>query len=298
MKDTAPPGMYVTFWGTRGSISTPGYATEKYGGNTPCVSVACGNTTVIIDAGTGIRNLGIELAEKAKKEGTDLDLHLLLSHTHWDHIQGLPYFAPAYRPNTRLTIYGSPKKESFLESILRGQMDMNYFPVNLNALAADMSIIEFSEPAIEIGPVKVEWQEQVSHPGGSVRYRLSVGEKTAVYASDIELDGMLSPDASTDDPKPADQYREFIRGCDLLVADAQYTPEEYRDRKGWGHSSIPTVLDVAYEQGVKQLALFHHEPQHSDVQLDKLAVRYARGYASLEPPMAVFWAREGMTLEI
>lgn len=290
--------MYVTFWGTRGSISTPGTSTEKYGGNTPCVSVQAGDCQLIFDAGTGIRNLGLELVQQ-KTEGSKLDLHLLLSHTHWDHIQGLPFFAPAYLPETRLSVYGSPKKERFLESILQGQMDMDYFPVDMNSLAADIFITEIEAGNFEIGPVKVEWQEQVMHPGGSVRYRMVHAGKKIVYATDVELDKLFV----TERDKPghralADEYIAFIRGADLLIADGQYTEKEYPTKAGFGHTSIPLLIDLAYEHEVKQLAVFHHEPQHTDSMLDAISNRYGPRYAAADPSMTIFWAREGLTLAV
>lgn len=291
--------MYVTFWGTRGSISTPGSSTEKYGGNTACVSIHHGGTDIILDAGTGIRNLGIELFQQITKMGSPLNLHLLLSHTHWDHIQGLPFFVPAYLKGSKLTIYGSPKKEVFLESILQRQMDVNYFPVEMNALAADISIKEISEEQLVIDSITIDWQEQVYHPGGSVRYRFTADGKKIVYATDVELDKLFDPGKKTaESQKLKKDYCKFIQGADLLIADGQYTSEEYPTKIGYGHTSIPLLLDLAHKQKVKQLAVFHHEPQHSDSMLDKLWAQFSPKYASANPPMTVFWAREGMTIPV
>lgn len=298
MKNKSQSSMFVTFWGTRGSISTPGSRTEKYGGNTPCVSVKYEDTLIVMDAGTGIRNLGLELAQEAQKNNSGLKIHLLLSHTHWDHIQGLPFFAPAYLPNSKICIYGSPNKEVFLESILQRQMDVNYFPVDMAALAAELTIIEISDKKVQIGPVTVDWQEQVCHPGGSVRYRLSAGDRKIVYATDVELDQIFSPEQPTAKTKQlAKEYKAFIKDCDLLIADGQYTAREYPAMRGWGHTSISTITDVAVEQGVKQLAVFHHDPQHSDTMLDKLWTDFAHKHTS-ENDTKIFWAREGLTLAI
>lgn len=299
MTKTASSPMYVTFWGTRGSISTPGGRTEKYGGNTPCVSVRYKNTLIILDAGTGIRNIGLELAQAAQRTNTAIQVHLLLSHTHWDHIQGLPFFAPAYLPNSKISIYGSPNKEIFLESILQRQMDVNYFPVDMAALAAELRIIEISDTKVDIGPITVEWQEQVYHPGGSVRYKLSVEGRHIVYATDIELDQIMHPQKSNPKIKQlAKEYCSFIRNVDLLIADGQYTAREYPAMVGWGHTSIATITDIAAQEGVKQLAVFHHDPQHSDTMLDKLWADYAQKHHSKEERTKVFWAREGLTLAV
>lgn len=290
---------YITFWGTRGSISTPGSSTEKYGGNTPCVSIKHKNTEVILDAGTGIRNLGLQIAQQIQKSSEKADLHLFLSHTHWDHIQGIPFFAPAYMKATKLKVYGSPKKESFLEAILQHQMDINYFPIEMNQLAADISITEISDEKLQVGPITVEWQEQVVHPGGSVRFRLSAGNKRIVYATDVELDKIFTNNGSNSTNQAlAREYSEFIRDVDLLIADGQYTDEEYPSKVGFGHTSIPVLIEVAHKQNVKQLAVFHHDPQHSDTMLDKLWKSYAPQYAVHATPMNLFWAREGMTIAI
>jgi len=304
MTQSKQPKALVTFWGTRGSVPTPGSTTEKYGGNTSCVTLNYDNTDIILDAGTGVRALGLQLVAEREKEGAakrDLDLNLLLSHTHWDHIQGLPFFRPAYLKGTKLTVYGSPKKEQFLQSILEGQMDVNYFPVDMNAFQADISIKEVKSNAITIGNIQVKLQEQIRHPGGSVRYRLKCGRKVVVYATDVELNTMFEADSPTkEDERLAAQYRRFVHNADLLIADGQYTTEQYEPKKHlkWGHTSIPLLVKVAYEEGVKQLAVFHHDPQNSDSLLDALWGEYAPEYGGMDPAMNVFWAREGMTLAV
>lgn len=289
----------VTFWGTRGSVPTPGRITEKYGGNTPCVAVRYQDIHIILDAGTGIRNLGIDLVEEYNKVRKALSLHLFFSHTHWDHIQGLPFFQPAYIKDTNLTIYGSPHKEDFLASILKGQMDFEYFPVGMSAFSADITIHEISEEVIQLGEVVIDWQEQIYHPGGSVRYRLGVDGKKIVYATDVELNQIFHPHTDTKKNKIlAQDYLDFIYNADLLIADGQYTEEEYPSKVGWGHSSIHLLLEIAYQAQVKQLAIFHHDPQHSDKFLDELWMKSRSEFHSDYKKMDVFWAREGLTLAI
>jgi phosphoribosyl 1,2-cyclic phosphodiesterase len=291
--------MLVTFWGTRGSISTPGRITEKYGGNTPCVSIRFNDTQIILDAGTGIRNLGVELVEEIKREDNPTLLHLFLSHTHWDHIQGLPFFLPSYHKNTKLIIYGSHRKERFLASILKEQMDFDYFPVSMSSFAADISIREMNDKVIQIGPLVIDWQEQVYHPGGSVRYKISTNGNKIVYATDVELNRMFDNLKDNDiNENLARDYMNFISDADLLIADAQYTEEEYPEKVGWGHSSVHVLLDIAFKSNVKQLAVFHHDPQHSDKFLDDLWMENRSKYSSKDRKMDVFWAREGMTLAI
>jgi phosphoribosyl 1,2-cyclic phosphodiesterase len=254
---------------------------------------------VILDAGTGIRNLGLELAE-AIQEGRDgSGLDLFLSHTHWDHIQGLPFFQPAYMKGVRLTIHGSPKKGRFLKSVLSGQMDLDYFPVAMSELSADLNIREISRSEIRVGEMLVEWEEQLFHPGGSVRYCLTAGGKRLVYATDVELDRVVRPDRGSG-PNDGDlrEYLHFIGGADLLIADGQYTEEEYPSKTGWGHSSIPVIIALAKQAGVKQLAVFHHDPQHPDALLDALWRDHQKNDSEQEPATHIFWAREGMTIAL
>ena len=291
--------MLVTFWGTRGSISTPGRTTEKYGGNTPCVTIENQGTRVILDAGTGIRNLGIELVREAESRKQPLQIHLFLSHTHWDHIQGLPFFLPAYQKDTKLTIYGSPKKESFLASVLKHQMDYDYFPVSMSALTANIHIQEMSGKSIHLGPFTIDWEEQVFHPGGSVRYRFSAHGKKVVYATDVELDLVFGKDNRTKEKEAAARaYLRFVHGVDLLIADGMFSEEGYPGRVGWGHASIPAVIEAAAKAEVKQLAVFHHDPQNSDKYLDDLWAKYRSRYLAGPQKMDLFWAREGLTLAV
>ena len=287
----------VTFWGTRGSNSTPGRMTEKYGGNTPCVTVRHGDTFIILDAGTGIRNLGIEIMHEFRRGRHQVPLHLLISHTHWDHIQGLPFFNPAYEDDIRMTIYGSHNKERFLGSILKEQMDFEYFPVAMSSFAADINVREMSEEQLHLGPVTVDWQEQVYHPGGSVRYRLSTNGKKIVYATDVELDRAFEK-ANKENSDLAQEYRDFIADADLLIGDGQYTQEEYPEKTGWGHTSIPVLLENAFQSGVKKLAIFHHDPQHSDKFLDKIWSENRSRFREEDRKMDVFCAREGMTIAV
>ncbi len=288
--------MEVTFWGTRGSIATPGRGTEKYGGNTPCVSVSIQGHHIILDAGTGIRNLGLALKDRAKR-GEESRIHLFLSHTHWDHIQGLPFFQPLYEPNTHLTIYGSSKKGRFLSSILWGQMDVEYFPIGLSDLAATLEIQEISSREIKVGPMIVEWEEQKFHPGGSVRYGVRMNGKRIVYATDVELDKIFQEGAQERE-RQLGSYLEFIENADLLIADGQYTGREYQKKQGWGHTSIPVLIDLALKARVKQLAVFHHDPRRSDAEIDELWRLWLEKLKEKGHSITLFWAREGMTLAL
>ncbi len=293
--------MLVTFWGTRGSISTPGPHTEKYGGNTACVSVRQGPTILVFDAGTGIRELGLHLMREYGRTGAPLEVHLLLSHTHWDHIQGLPFFSPAYLPDTKLNIYGSPKKGRFLSAVLERQMDTQYFPVSMREWKSHIAIREIKNDRIDINGIHIVSEEQHYHPGGSIRFRVTSGHAKVVYASDVELDAFMTsgpPDANQALPAHADAYKAFIQDADLLIGDGQYTTEEYMRYAGWGHTSAPVLAKTALSCGVKRLAIFHHDPQHSDRYLDRMVHRLGVEYAEKAPSGSLFLAREGMTLAI
>lgn len=289
----------ITFWGARGSIPTPGRVTEKYGGNTPCVSARCGDNLVVFDAGTGIRELGNELNEEFENTAGQIPINIFLSHTHWDHIQGLPFFAPAYKAKTPITIFGSPRKEGVLNDVLQGQMKSSYFPVDMSNLGADITIQELNESELSLGEFKINWQEQIYHPGGTVRYSLNHKNKKLVYATDVELNLAFAPQDKFEEAKQeADRYLEFIADSDLLIADGQYTDKQYQSKMGWGHTSLSVLFDAAYQARVKRLAVFHHEPDASDRVLDDLYIKHSRSYCAGEHMMEIFWAREGMSLSL
>ena len=198
-----------------------------------------------------------------------------------------------------MIIYGSPKKGRFLSSILKGQMDYEYFPISMSAFEADIKIKEISEEATQVGPITVDWQEQTYHAGGSVRYRFRIHGKQIIYATDVELDKIFQSEYSPREKEAlAREYIDFIRKADLLVADGQFTAEEYLSRVGWGHSSIPVLLDLASKAEVEQLAVFHHDPQHSDKYLDDLWAKSRGRYGGEDAKMDIFWAREGLTVAI
>lgn len=290
------PGFNVGFWGARGSISTPGRVTEKYGGNTPCVSVTTGSTWIVFDAGTGIRNLGLELARLYADRPQELVVHLFLSHTHWDHIQGIPFFEPAYMDNAQIVIYGSSTRRGFLDEILKGQMSQVYFPVSMSDLPAQITTRELQETSMDIDGVHIRWEEQIYHPGGSVRYRVEREDACVVYASDIELNQFFVADPTPEQLQHQADYLGFIREADLLIADGQFMDSQYAQVAGYGHSTIELLTDVAYRAGVKRLAVFHHDPRHTDATLDELWQQHHAKYMSKSPAMNIFWAREGQVI--
>jgi phosphoribosyl 1,2-cyclic phosphodiesterase len=291
--------VFVRFWGVRGSIPTPGPRTRRYGGNTSCLEVRSESTICIFDAGTGLRELGSSLIRDPPKGG--LNLHLFLSHPHWDHIQGFPFFGPAYRPDTTLWVYG-PDGDAKNYQLLSGQMNNAYFPVRFSDLKAKVVRKSFEGDSVTVGDFVVRKFGQ-KHPGGSVGFRIEHRAGTVVYATDSELDLLLAdpqlpvtqPDAMR---KLPNSLVKAIQGADLMVADAQYTDEEYLSRVGWGHPRASTVIDLACGAGVRKLALSHHDPMHSDRDTD-LKVSQGVERAKLHnSKLEVFGAREGVVLKL
>ena len=284
----------VTFWGTRGSIPTPGAHTARYGGNTPCVAVeGAGGQLVILDAGTGIRALGLELVERQNGAVT---AEILLSHAHWDHIQGLPHFKPFFAPGNAVRIWGSRQGTTSLEAILRQQMDPAVFPVPLDALSAALTVQEVAAGEFTVGEFRVRAMK-LRHPGTTLGYRLTplAGGASLAYVTDNELGpGGLYP-------VPASWRKDFVaflQGADVLVHDAMYTPAELETHRGWGHSTYEEAVILAAEASVGRLVLFHHEPEHADDAMDDLLaaarqVARTRGYQA-----EVLAAQEGMQLTL
>ena len=285
----------VTFWGTRGSIPTPGPQTARYGGNTPCVSVAAGGDRfVVLDAGTGIRPLG--QAVDGASEGP-LTLEILLTHTHWDHIQGLPFFKPLFRQGNRVRIFGTPQEDVSLETILERQNHPAVFPIPLKALAAELTVTEIT-PGVkfEVDGFQVE-TIQLRHPGTTLAYRLTPleGGASMAYVTDNELGTGGSYDV------PADwrsRLVKFLTGVDLLIHDGMYSDELLRTRAGWGHSSPAEAVSLAAECGAKRLVLFHHEPDNDDAAVDRLLSGARAAAMRSAPTLVVDAAMEGLTFTL
>jgi len=291
--------VFVRFWGTRGSIPTPGHKTRRYGGNTSCVEIRVGELLLICDGGTGLRELGLDLA--ARGQGR-LEAHLFFSHMHWDHIQGFPFFVPAYAPSNDLYVYEAAPGDDRVQRLLHGQMRSEYFPVTFADLGAKILGRHFESGTTRIGDVTVRCLEQ-KHPGRSFAYAFEVEGRKIVYATDSELDLLLAdPDAVVRDPdelrRLPDNLVSFCQDADLLIADGQYTDEEYPNKVGWGHARANTVADLARQAGVKQCAFFHHDPMQSDELVDdkvRLATTRLENAAS---GTIVFGAREGLEIKI
>lgn len=259
--------MKVRFWGTRGSIATPGPSTMRYGGNTSCVELRSDHHIIVFDAGTGIRELGNHLLKEFKSQ--PLTIHVFISHTHWDHIQGFPFFLPAYEPQNTIYLYGPPGRDKSLDKILKIQMDSDYFPVELGAMSPNIVVHEMREE-VKIGNLTVK-QFYLNHPAMCLAYRVSDGHRNVVYATDNEPYQSTLFAQSQSDTSPSDfptyldeKFVEFLSQADLYVGEAQYTSEEYKEKKGWGHSPLEAIVRFAVQANVRTFTLFHHYPLHDD----------------------------------
>jgi phosphoribosyl 1,2-cyclic phosphodiesterase len=288
--------MKATFWGVRGSLPVPAPHVARYGGNTPCVEISAGNGSILIDAGTGIRAAGETLLARGQTE-TDL----LLSHTHWDHIQGLPHFPPLYRRGHRLTIRGPSHPGRPLGKILSQQQDPAFFPVPLEEAQAEVRIEELEHgDSLECAGLRVTCR-RLNHPGKALGFRLEAGGRTAAYLCDVDLAGdLLLGEGMTSGPAAAEgqwreqleaSYRDLAHLADLLICDTFFTPEEYQP--DWGHSRIDDALRLAPSLGVRRLALFHHQPQRTD---EELAILLAECRDQAPAGLEVVAAAEGMEL--
>jgi phosphoribosyl 1,2-cyclic phosphodiesterase len=298
--------MRIKFWGTRGSISTPGKQTVRYGGNTPCIELRLANDDLIIlDAGTGIRNLGETLIEK----GESLKAFLLISHPHWDHIQGFPFFKPAFISGNELTIMGGETEKVSLQRMISDQMNKIYFPVQLNELKATIKFRKIEEGQFDVFDAKVQ-TIFVNHPTFAIGYRITQREKTVVYISDNEpfdrrvarkirnVDKVIVEKYLQSTGDPNQRIFDFVRNADILIHDATYTPEEYVDRVGWGHSHYLFTLKVAAEGNVKRLILFHHDPAHNDEKVDDILKKCENEIQNRRYKFSCTAAAEGMRIEI
>ena len=280
----------VTFWGTRGSIPTPGPSTARYGGNTACISVGGDDgRLVILDAGSGLRPLGHELM---KQRNGIITADILLSHTHWDHIQGLPFFKPFSARETSVTIYGAAQEGVPLKEILGRQMDPMVFPVPLNALAASLMVVEIEPGEFEIDGFNI-CSFRLRHPGTTLGYRLvpHSGGREVAYVTDNELGPGGTYEVAAD-WRP--RMVEFILGADTLIHDAMYLDQIIQARAGWGHSTPRQAVDLAREGGCRRLILFHHEPEHDDDALDRLVADTKQYAVRAAPGLVVEAAVEGL----
>ena len=250
--------MKVKFWGVRGSIPTPWKDAMEVGGNTSCVQIIPrDDVLIILDAGTGLRNFGDSLIQE---DHSNLRGHLLLTHAHWDHIQGFPFFIPAYMPGNHFTIYGAQTAQKSLQEIISGQMVAPYFPVDLHEMKAKLDFVELSDEHFTLeGDIHIQTCS-FRHPGGVFGFRITYQDQVIVFATDMEytendLDQRLI---------------DFCQDANLLIYDSQYTPEELKQKMGWGHSTHIAAAHLAKKANVRKVMLYHHDPSHSDSMLAQM----------------------------
>ncbi len=279
--------MRITFWGVRGSIPTPGPETATVGGNTSCVEVRAGKLLLVFDGGTGLRLLG-----KSLLKSMPITAHLFFSHVHWDHIQGFPFFDPAFVPGNVIHLYGGNNVSRTLEETLAGQMDHPSFPVHLSEMGAKMhfhDVIEGQPLELDAGDgtEAIITTARGNHPNGVWAYRVDHGGHSVMYATDTEHYAVVDP-----------QLLKLAKGVDVLVYDSQYTPEEYAGtnggmpKLGWGHSTFDEAVKLAKTAGAKKLVLYHHDPTQNDVAVADKERRARELFVSCEA------AREGLIIEL
>ena len=276
--------MRIRFWGTRGSIPTPGPTTVRYGGNTACVEVRDANgALLVLDAGTGLRELGVAMMNGDGKRPFDVDL--LLSHLHWDHIQGIPFFKPAYDAQSRLRIIG-PKQSRSMKELLGLGMDDPFFPVDIDDLPVKLEIGEMTDGSDElVGPFRVR-SATIFHPAPALAYRIEADGRSLVYATDTE-------DAFSGNPNPV---IPLAKNANTLIHDGQFLPHDFKAT--WGHSTVDAALDVAVKAGVDRLVIYHHDPYRGDDALDRIGRDAQKAASERRPGLEVVVAREGLELTI
>lgn len=288
----------IRFWGVRGSIPTPGPDTAFYGGNTSCVELSVDGELIILDAGSGIRTLGMNLMGRAAASKQPLEMSLLISHTHWDHIQGLPFFVPAYIPTNKLHVLGYSAVRHHLAEVLAMQMEPTYFPVSMDDMPSHPDVHEVDDH-FEIGPVKAV-AFFTNHPGRCAGFRFETSSGSVAYVSDNEInhDGQATHLPRETAAHLVDRMVDTLHGVRVLIHDSQYTRAEYQSKVGWGHSAVEDVVEMAGRAGVERLVLFHHDPMRTDADLNRI-VRLARDLVAEHGwTMRVDAAREGMEIHL
>ena len=286
----------LQFWGTRGSIPTPGRETVRYGGNTPCVEVRTSEGwLIILDAGTGIRELGRSLISRAN--GAPIAGDIFLTHAHWDHIQGIPFFGPIFQRGNHFTIWGAKALQTSIGRVVRDQMSPVVFPIAFEELDATIDFSEIAEECRQGNGYEVK-AYQVRHPGGALGYRFAErgdNGRAMVYISDNEL----GPGAKYDTRAAwREGLVEFVRGAQVLVHDTMYTAEEYDHFRGWGHSTYNEAVELALDANVERLVLYHHKPERSDDEVDRRVDECRALAARRGGSLEIFAAAEGMSLSV
>jgi len=290
----------LKFWGTRGSIAVPGPETLRYGGNTACVELRADDEIIVLDAGSGIRPLGVALQKEFQSR--PIKLSLLITHAHWDHIQGFPFFKPAYEPQNEIRVFGFDGAGATFREIMTEPMKTPFFPITMRELSARMDIHKLTEMKFSLGKVDVH-AAFVNHPGVCAGYRIFTSAGSVAFLPDHEpyeffLHSARGKQQSPEQAKEiaADEQTallQFLRGSDVLIIDSQYTDQEYKTHIGWGHGSISSAVSLALEAEVQTLLLFHHDPSHDDDMVDEMVQAAREVAAKSRRPLEIAGAQEG-----
>jgi phosphoribosyl 1,2-cyclic phosphodiesterase len=294
------PSARIKLWGTRGSIAVPSPETLRYGGNTTCVELRADGEIIVLDAGSGIRPLGIALDREF--QARPIELSLLISHAHWDHIQGFPFFKPAYDSKNEIRIFGFDGAGATFREIMTEPMKSPFFPITMRELSAKMDINKLSEMKFSLGKVDIH-ASFVNHPGVCAGYRIFTSGGSVAFLPDHEpyeffLHAARGKQLSAAQAKKiaAEQHDalvQFLRGSDILILDSQYTDQEYETYVGWGHGSITSAVSLALEAQVQTLLLFHHDPSHDDNVVDMMVKSARELVAKRGRSLEVSGAQEG-----
>lgn len=298
---------YLRFWGVRGSYAAPFASHLSVGGNTSCVEIRADNHVLICDAGTGIIPFGNQLLQQKELR----ELMIILTHYHWDHVCGLPFFVPAFVPDWKINFFGPGDDEAEIKKHVSAQMQAPYFPVGTESWLANINYLTPNSKGLKHGPITIEYNN-VHHPGTTYGYRMRVNGKTVIYISDneckfIEKSVSNRQDELNDEEKTLynDMIKEehqseldLIRNADILIHDAQYTPEDYQKKRGWGHSCYIDAINMAIDAGVKELYLYHHDPNYDDNAITAIHKHAEQIIRIRNSSMKCHIAREGLRVDI
>jgi phosphoribosyl 1,2-cyclic phosphodiesterase len=294
--------MAAHFWGTRGSIAAPGPGTAHFGGNTSCVELTTPSGGILVlDCGTGARSLGNRLLARA---AGPVSATILLTHTHWDHIQGFPFFAPLFQPDNHFKVYGPEGAHLSLRDVLAGQMEHHYFPVELDQLAARIVYQDLHEGVYQIDGLTVRAQ-RMNHPSPTLGYRIEGGGRSICYLCDHEpyfedvwREGAPAGRLESIREEGDRRHAEYMQGSDVVIHEAQYTPDEYPSKRHWGHSTYSYVVELAAAAGVRRLFLTHHDPSHDDEFVAAIEEKARELAERLGSPLEVCCAYEGCEITV